>query len=156
MLWKPCKAWNLINLMMDFVMSHCEVESLFDGLRWMASRIPGWFWIDVLYEIPHSCLEYGMGVNGWREIWLSHSTVGWNMVVPSPVGSLHSLMANPIPWYSRVKVLMYLWILWLVCLLYSYSYYASYMHILWQQLCMAFNMFLLVCERIMCLWLNGG
>jgi len=45
------------------VMSNCEVESLFDRLRWMASRSPRWFWINVFYEIPHSCLEYGMGVN---------------------------------------------------------------------------------------------
>ena len=47
-----------------FVMSDNEVESLFDGFKWMASRIPGLFWIDVFYEIPYSCLEYGTGVNG--------------------------------------------------------------------------------------------
>ena len=47
-----------------FVMSDQEVESLFDGLRWMRYGSPGWFWIDVFYEIPHSCLEYSMGVNG--------------------------------------------------------------------------------------------
>ena len=46
-----------------FVMSDREVEPLFDGLRWLASGSPGWFWIDVFYEIPHSFLEYGMGVN---------------------------------------------------------------------------------------------
>lgn len=48
----------------SFVMSSREVESLFDGLRWMAFGSPGWFWIDVFYEILCSCLEYGMGVNG--------------------------------------------------------------------------------------------
>jgi len=47
-----------------FVMSNCEVESLFDGLRWMASGSLGWFFIDVFYEIPHSYLEYGTRVNG--------------------------------------------------------------------------------------------
>ena len=30
-----------------FVMSDHEVESLFDGLRWMASGSLGWFFIDV-------------------------------------------------------------------------------------------------------------
>jgi len=47
-----------------FVMSDREVEPLSDGLGWMAFGSLGWFWIDVFYEIPHSCLEYGMRVNG--------------------------------------------------------------------------------------------
>ena len=46
-----------------FVMSDCEVESLFDGLRWMASGSSGWFLVDVFYEIPHLCFEYCRGVN---------------------------------------------------------------------------------------------
>ena len=46
-----------------FVMSKREVKPLFDGLRWMALGSPGWFFIDVFYEIQHSCLEYGTGVN---------------------------------------------------------------------------------------------
>jgi len=68
-----------------FLISDYEVESLFDGLRWMASGIPGWFLIDVFYDILHSCLEYGTRVNDWREIWLNHSMVGWNVEVPSQV-----------------------------------------------------------------------
>ena len=47
-----------------FVMSNCEVKSLFDGLRWMASGSPVRVLFDVFYEIPHSYLEYGTGVNG--------------------------------------------------------------------------------------------
>ena len=47
-----------------FVMSNHEVESLFDGLKWLAYESPEWFGVDVFYEIVHSCLEYGMGVNG--------------------------------------------------------------------------------------------
>jgi len=38
------------------VMSDHEMESLFDGLRQMAPRILGWFWIGVFYEIAHSSL----------------------------------------------------------------------------------------------------
>jgi len=71
------------------VISGCEVESLFDGLRWMASWSPGWVLIDVFYDIPHSCLEYGTGVNDWREIWLIHYMVRWNIEVPSQVWILH-------------------------------------------------------------------
>jgi len=37
---------------------------MFDGLSSMTSQSPGWFWIDVFYEIQHSFLEYGMGSNG--------------------------------------------------------------------------------------------
>ena len=47
-----------------YVMSDREVESLFDGLKWVASRSPGWFWIDVFYKNPYSCLEYGTGEHG--------------------------------------------------------------------------------------------
>jgi len=47
-----------------FLMFDHEVESLFDGLRWMAFGSPIWVLINVFYEIPHSCVEYGMGVNG--------------------------------------------------------------------------------------------
>ena len=119
-----------------FLMSDREVESLFDGLRWMTFGSPGWVLIDVFYEIPHSCLEYGTGVNDWREIWLIHSMVGWNVVVPSPVGSLHSLMRNSFPWFSCVNVLMYMWILmvdmfmvflFLLCWLYVY-FMTTYMN----------------------------
>jgi len=41
--------------------------------------------IDVFYEIPHSCLEYGTRVNGLRENWLNHYTNGWDVVVPYQV-----------------------------------------------------------------------
>ena len=34
---------------------------------------------------------------GWREVWLIQSVVGWNVVVPSPVGSLHLSMKKSIP-----------------------------------------------------------
>jgi len=47
-----------------FLMSDHEVEPLLDGLKGLASRRLGWFWIDVFYEIPNSCLEYGTRVNG--------------------------------------------------------------------------------------------
>ena len=58
-----------------FVISNREVEPVFDELRWLASRSPRWFWIDVFYDIPHSCLEYVMGVMaeerfGSTIIWL--------------------------------------------------------------------------------------
>ena len=53
-----------IDLMMVLVMFDSEVESLFDGLRWMAFGSPVRVLIDVFYEIPHSCLEYGTWVNG--------------------------------------------------------------------------------------------
>jgi len=47
-----------------FVMYNHEVESLIDELRWIAYGSPGLVLTNVFYEIPHSCLEYGMGVNG--------------------------------------------------------------------------------------------
>ena len=47
-----------------FVMFDREVESLFDGLRLFGLEKPWMVLIDVFYEIPHSCLEYGMRVNG--------------------------------------------------------------------------------------------
>jgi len=66
--WNKCsgaqKVGKKTDQMMVLVMFDCEVESLFDGLRWIASGSPGWFLIDVFYEIPHSFLEYGTGVNG--------------------------------------------------------------------------------------------
>ena len=58
------EGWDKDQSDVSFLMSDHEVESLFDGLRWMASGSPGCFWIDVFYDNPHSCLEYGMGVNG--------------------------------------------------------------------------------------------
>ena len=61
---EPYMAGIKSDLMMVLVMYDREVESLFDRLRWMASRSPRWFWIDMLYEISHSCLEYGTRVNG--------------------------------------------------------------------------------------------
>lgn len=47
-----------------FVMSDYEAKSLFYGLRWLASISPRCFWIDVFYEIPHSCFEYVMAMTG--------------------------------------------------------------------------------------------
>jgi len=84
--------------------------------------------IDVFYEIPHSCLEYGMGVNGWREIWLSHSVVGWNVVVPSLVDSLHSLMRNPFlgsmckgtDVFMDLMKVMFIVFMFLLCWLYAH------------------------------------
>jgi len=92
-----------------------EVESLFDGWRWMAYEIPWWFWIDVFYEIPHSCLEYGTTVNGWREIWLNHYMVGCNMVVPYWVGF----------WIINMELFLLVisWVLyWSICELYGYCF----------------------------------
>ena len=54
-----------------------EVESLFDGLRWLALEALDGFVL---------MFEYGMGDNGLREIWLNHSTVGWNVEVPFGFG----------------------------------------------------------------------
>jgi len=51
-----------------FVMSVREVESLFDWLRLFGLWNPWISLIYVFYEIPHSCLAYGMGVAGRREI----------------------------------------------------------------------------------------
>jgi len=96
-----------------FVMSDHEVESLFDGWRSTASRSPGQFLIDVFYEIPRSCLEYGMRVNGWKEIWLIHSMVGWNVVVPYQVGFCIINM--------RLFLLFISWVLyWFICGFYGY------------------------------------
>lgn len=75
------EGWDRDRSDVGFVMSGHEVESLFYGLRWMAFEILGWFLIDFFYDIPHSFLEYGTRVNGRREIWLNHSTIGWNMEV---------------------------------------------------------------------------
>ena len=54
------------------VMSDREVESLFDGLRWFGLQKPWMVLIDVFYEIPYSCLEYGIGMTDGKEIWLNH------------------------------------------------------------------------------------
>ena len=80
------------------------------GLRRLASGSPILVLLDAFYEIPHSFLEYGTGVIGWRETWLRESMIGWNVVVLSPVGSLHWLMRNYFHWFSCVNVLVYIWI----------------------------------------------
>ena len=65
---------------------------------WPMESLDGFF-IDVLCEIPHSCLEYGTRVNRWRDIWLSHSTVRWNVEVLSWVLDFASLMKGYFPLY---------------------------------------------------------
>lgn len=93
----------------------------------VASTLIGVFWC-VLW-VPHSCLQYGMGVIGWKETWVSQSMVGWNVVVPSLVGSLNLLMKNSFPWFSCANVLIYIWVLmadmfiiflFLLCCLYAH------------------------------------
>lgn len=49
---------------------------------------------------------------------------------------------------------MYIWIWWLICLLYFCSYYVGYMYILWQKLCLALNVLLLVFEWTLYIWPN--
>ena len=92
-----------------FVMSDHELEQLFDGLRWFGLWKPWMVLIDVFYEIPHSCLEYGTWVISWRETWLSYSTVWWNVVFPYRVG------------FCIINMRLFLvisWVLlWLICAL---------------------------------------
>ena len=59
----PCSREGKGRDILVFMMSDCDVESLFDGWRCMASRNHGRFWIDVFYEIPQLCFEYGTLVN---------------------------------------------------------------------------------------------
>jgi len=45
-------------------MSDHEVESPVEGLGGLASGSPSFILMDLFYEIPHSCLEYGTRVIG--------------------------------------------------------------------------------------------
>ena len=57
-----------------------DVESLVEGWGGLASQSPRLIVIDVFDEISHSCLEYGTGVIGWRDIYLIQLELGgmWN------------------------------------------------------------------------------
>ena len=63
---------------------------------------PHWLVFFMCSMSPHSSLEYGMVVIGWRETWLSQFMVWWNVVVPSLVVSLH-YMKNSFLWFFMWK-----------------------------------------------------
>lgn len=48
-------------------MSNREVESLVEGRGGLASRRPNLVFLGLFREMPHSCLEYGTWVTGWKK-----------------------------------------------------------------------------------------
>ncbi len=118
----PWKAWIETNLMM--VLWCTTMRSNHYLMGW-----GGWLWKPWMvlywcfYEIPHSCFEYGMGDNGLREIWLNHSTVGWNVEVPFGFGFCIINM--------RLFLYVFLWVLyWFICGLYGCDFLGIFVAIM--------------------------
>ena len=119
------------------VMSDHEVESLDEGWGSLASRCHGLVLIDVFYEIPHSCLEYGMGVTGWREICLSH-VFGWVERGSTRFGFIFLMEIRAI--FLLYWCVNIFFIMWLIRFFYACHFcclYTSYECVLRQWWCMA-------------------
>jgi len=61
--------------MMVLVMSDCEVESLYDGLRWMASGIPGWFFL--MCSMKSHIRAWNMTRVEWLKRYLAQPFYSW-------------------------------------------------------------------------------
>jgi len=132
--WRVCLSvgpnYPWIKLWMHSKTKETRMHSNSSRCRWrtlVSSTFISVFWC-VLW-VPHSFLEYGTGVIGWRETWLSKSMVGWNVVVSSPVGSLYLLMNKFIPLISMRKctdrymdlmVYMFIVFMFLLCCWYAH------------------------------------
>ena len=132
-------------------MDHSKARFLLLRVNWFSLGMP---WLVLSIWVPHSWLEYGMGLIGWREIWLIQSMVGWNVEVPSLLCFyIHKWRAHSFGlWYENVLVIM-----WISLTLYSWyfcCYYVGYKHVFYQWWCMALSVFFPGNEYTLYLWWN--
>ena len=67
---EPWKVWVETNVVM--VLWFLTMRWSHSLMSWggLASRNPSLVLIELLYEIPYSCLEYGTWVIGWKKDWV--------------------------------------------------------------------------------------
>jgi len=142
------------NLLRVLVMSNCEVELLFEGLRSMALESLYDFWL-VCSKRSH--IHARNMAWGWRAKERFGSTILWLGVTWKSHSRLdfassirRYFFLYSYEHYTGLYEVIWRWVHWYFC-----PYYASYVYDLWQHICMDVITRLLVIEWSMYLWTNG-